>query len=201
MVKGFMYKRKPMILLFAGPNGAGKSTVTRAYLNHDELVGEYINADDIKVDRACSDMDAAQIATSLRESLMESGEDFTFETVLSTRRNLELLTKAKQKGFFIKAFYVITIDPKINVVRVSDRVKDGGHDVPEDKISSRYYKSRDLVPELISICDVVHIYDNTGDKPERIFKKKREEFLFFETKCWNINAIEKLTGVKYSGGQ
>lgn len=196
-----MYKRKPMILLFAGPNGAGKSTVTRAYLKHNKLVGEYINADDIKVARNCSDMDAALIATSLRETLLENGDDFTFETVLSTRRNIDLLSKAKEKGFFIKAFYVITIDPEINVARVSDRVEDGGHDVPTDKIKSRYFKSRNLIPELVNICDVVHIYDNTGNVPERIFKKKHQEIRFFETECWDVNAIEELTGVKRSGGQ
>lgn len=112
-----------------------------------------------------------------------------------------LAARRRWREYVNKAFYVITIDPEINVARVSDRVEDGGHDVPTDKIKSRYFKSRNLIPELVNICDVVHIYDNTGNVPERIFKKKHQEIRFFETECWDVNAIEELTGVKRSGGQ
>lgn len=48
----------------------------------------------------------------------------------------------------------------------------GGHGVPEEKIKSRYYKALDLISELVEICDIVHIYDNTN-VPFRIFKKER----------------------------
>ena len=188
-------RRKPMTLVFAGPNGSGKSTVTKAFLARSSLAGVYVNADDIKVRRSCSDLEAAHIATSLREKLLEEKEDFTFETVLSTQRNLDLLRKAKAAGYFIKAFYVITIDPVINVERVADRVADGGHDVPADKIVSRYYKSCKRVPELVALCDVLHIYDNTDETPQRIFKKKRKEILFFENEIWSTSDIEQLTGM------
>ena len=93
-----MKERKPMIIVFAGPNGSGKSSVTSLA----EISGEYINADEIKKALHCSDMDAAVKATDIRYNLLEKNKDFTFETVLSTERNLELLTKAKQKGYFIK---------------------------------------------------------------------------------------------------
>ncbi len=49
----------------------------------------------------------------------------------------------------------------------------GGHGVPEEKIKSRYYKALDLVHELVEICDIVHIYDNTI-VPFRIFKKRKD---------------------------
>ena len=93
-----MKERKPMIIVFAGPNGSGKSSVTSLA----EISGEYINADEIKKALHCSDMDAAGKATDIRYNLLEKNKDFTFETVLSTERNLELLTKAKQKGYFIR---------------------------------------------------------------------------------------------------
>lgn len=57
-------------------------------------------------------------------------EDFIFETVLSTDRNLNLLKKAKKQGYFIRCIYVLTKDPEINIIRVRSRTDDGGHDVP-----------------------------------------------------------------------
>ena len=54
-----------------------------------------------------------------------------------------------------------------------------------------------MVPELIDTCDVLHIYDNTGTGPERIFKKKRDSILFFETDYWTIRDIEILTGKSF----
>ena len=77
-----------------GPSGSGKTTITRMA----RTIGVYINADDIKRSSLCSDLEAAVKAEELREEMIEKGEDFTFETVLSTDRNLKLLKKAKEKG-------------------------------------------------------------------------------------------------------
>lgn len=82
-------QKKPEIVVFAGPNGSGKSTVTRLA----KVIEPYINADDIKKSLNCSDLEAAQKATQMREGYLEKGIGFTFETVLSTRRNLDLLIK------------------------------------------------------------------------------------------------------------
>lgn len=78
--------KKPEILVFAGPNGSGKSTVT----SMANIVELYINADDIKRVVKCSDLEAAQKAEELRNQYMNELKNFTFETVLSTNRNLEL---------------------------------------------------------------------------------------------------------------
>lgn len=181
--------RKPMIMVFAGPNGSGKSTVT----SKAEIVGEYVNADELKKALGCTDMEAAQIATAKREELLSEGKEFTFETVLSSTRNLELLRRAHKAGYFIKCIYVLTSAPEINVGRVFARVRSGGHDVPEDKIVSRYHKCLALLPELIEVCDVIHIYDNTVS-PFRIFKKKKEEMYIWASDEWTYEQIEKLIG-------
>lgn len=95
-------------------------------------IGVYINADDIKRSSLCSDLEAAVKAEELREEMIEKGEDFTFETVLSTDRNLKLLKKLK-KRIFLRCIYVLTSDYKINIARVSMRESMGGHGVPEEK--------------------------------------------------------------------
>ncbi len=185
-------QKKPEIVVFAGPNGSGKSTVTRLA----KVIEPYINADDIKKSLNCSDLEAAQKATQMREGYLEKGIGFTFETVLSTRRNLDLLIKAKQKGYFIRCIYVLTANPNINVYRVKLRFANGGHDVPSEKVLSRYHKALNLLPELVEVCDIVHIYDNSLDVPFRIFKKRKTEYFFWENGLWSIQKIKELTGIK-----
>ena len=105
--------KKPEIVVFAGPNGSGKSTFT-------ELLKppiDYINADEIKKSLKCSDIEAAQLAEKQREKHLEQMEEFCFETVLSTERNLDLLKRAKEKGYFIRCYYILTVDPAINIYR------------------------------------------------------------------------------------
>lgn len=186
-------QKKPEIIVFAGPNGSGKSTVTSLA----KIIEPYINADDIKNATHCTDLEAAQKATEMREDCVAKRLSFTFETVLSTRRNLDLLIKAKQLGYFIRCYFVLTVDPQINVYRVKQRYANGGHDVPADKVISRYAKSLLLLPELIEVCDILHIYDNSTDKAFRIFKKRKTQYFFWESPLWDKEKISNLTGVKF----
>lgn len=188
-------QKKPEIVVFAGPNGSGKSTVTKLA----KIIEPYINADDIRKSIHCSDLEAAQKATSIREECISQKKDFTFETVLSTRRNLDLLIKAKQDGYFIRCIYVLTVNPQINIFRVQQRVKNGGHSVPPQKIISRYAKALKLLPELIQVCDICHIYDNSLYTAFRIFKKRKDQYFFWEHELWNIKKIEDLTGINLQG--
>lgn len=152
----------PNLLVFAGPNGSGKSTLTSKV----GIVGEYVNADVIKTAMKCSDMDAALIAERTREYFLDHEKDFTFETVLSTERNLNLIECAREKGYYITCFYVLTVDPEINVQRVKKRVLGGGHSVPETKIKKRWQKALKLFPSLLSVCDELYVFDNSAEKEE-----------------------------------
>lgn len=84
------FQRKPEIVIFAGPNGSGKSTFTQLL----KPPMDYINADEIKKYLKCSDLDAAQLAEKQREEHLEQMQEFCFETVLSTERNLILIKRA-----------------------------------------------------------------------------------------------------------
>lgn len=186
-----MLKKKPEIVVFAGPNGSGKSTFT-------ELLKppmDYINADEIKKNLKCSDLEAAQLAEKQREEHIEQLSEFCFETVLSTERNLKLLEKAREKGYFIRCYYILTADPMINIWRVKSRVESGGHDVPEEKIIIRYDRALALVKDLVKVCDICHIYDNSGNKPFRIFKKRKELVYLDECDDWYEEDIRALVGL------
>lgn len=181
-------KRKNMVIVYAGPNGSGKSTITSLL----DPVGEYINADDIKRINNCSDLEAAEFAKIRRERCIAEHKDFTFETVLSTARNLELLRRAKADDYFVRCFYVLTVSSEINVARVQNRVNNGGHGVPEEKIRSRYDRALALIPELIPVCDICNIYDNT-ENLFRIFSKKTDTYRLWENDFWSKDKIIALT--------
>lgn len=183
--------RLPEVMVFAGPNGSGKTTITKMA----KTVGEYVNADDIKKATLCTDLEAAVKAEELREKMLSEMKDFTFETVLSTDRNLLLLRRAKQQGYFVRGIYVLTSDVEINIARVEAREALGGHGVPEEKIRQRYKRALKLIPQLVEVCDVFHLYDNTK-MPFRIFKKRKERYYRWSNKYWSDTDIEMLTGVR-----
>ncbi len=185
------FQRKPEIVIFAGPNGSGKSTFTQLL----KPPMDYINADEIKKYLKCSDLDAAQLAEKQREEHLEQMQEFCFETVLSTERNLILLKRAREKGYFIRCYYILTADSMINVWRVKARVESGGHDVPEEKIIARNDKALALVKDLVKVCDICHIYDNSASRPFRIFKKRKEQIYFDECDDWHYEDIYALTDI------
>ena len=190
MEHGNMSTNKPVIWAFAGPNGSGKSTVARSM----QSFGTYINADDLKKEYGLSDIEAAIQAEALRNSLLDKGADFSFETVLSTDRNLLLLRKARNLGYEVQCIFVLTCDENINVARVRARHAAGGHGVPEEKIRSRYHRSLALLPQVIGICDKILVYDNS-DTPSLIFKKVLTDSELFPNRFWNKTALRKLLGL------
>ena len=163
-----MQSRKPMILVLAGPNGSGKSTITPFF----DKVGKYTNADDVVATTGMNNMEAAVLVDRMRYESIAKTEDFTFETVLSSEYKLKILRKAKEEGYFIKCVFVLTVDPQIN----------------SGKVIERYYKSINNIKELLDICDIMHVYDNTKS-PERIIRKHKEELSIYPNEYWSEQDI------------
>lgn len=183
-----MSAKKPMLLVIAGPNGSGKSTISQYF----EKVGEYTNADDVVASTGMNIKDAAVFVEKKRYEAINKKLDFSFETVLSSEYNMNIIRRAKENGYFIKCIFILTVDSNVNVARVETRVAFGGHDVPRDKIISRYTKSLGHIKELIELCDILHVYDNTTDKPVRIIRKHKKDITIFPNKIWDLERIVKL---------
>lgn len=190
--KKLLSDKKPMVLVFAGPNGSGKSTI-KGYFN---IVGEYTNADEMVAATGMSNEAAAKEADRKRYESISKKADFSFETVLSSRYKMDLLRKAKEEGYFIKCIFVLTKSPYLNVARVMARVEQGGHSVEPGKVISRYKKSLANIPELMKICDILHVYDNSGEEPRRIVRKHKEFITTFPSEDWAEEDILKLIGIK-----
>lgn len=104
------------------------------------------------------------LADYLRKELLESENKFSFETVFSHESKVDFIKTAKEKGYKVYLYFVSTEDPDINVYRVKEvRVKEHGHDVDEDKIRSRYYRSMDFLHEASQHCYQVYFFDNSKD--------------------------------------
>jgi predicted ABC-type ATPase len=119
--------------------------------------------------------DAAIIAEFFRFKLVSGTITFSYETVFSHESKLDFLKLAKKKGFTIYLYFVCTQDPKININRVKNRVEQGGHDVSEDKIESKYYRALKLLKEAFLLSDRAFIVDTTIDKGEIILEKKGDK--------------------------
>jgi predicted ABC-type ATPase len=110
---------------------------------------------------------AAVTADLIRNELLKNLRTFSFETVMSNPDKVELLKRAQACGYRTYLYYIATDDPAINISRVRLRVAQGGHDVPEDKIRSRYVRSLDLLWNAIRYSSRAYIFDNSKDGSER----------------------------------
>ena len=106
---------------------------------------------------------ASALSDFIRVSLIKERVSFTFETVMSDTSKIELLRHAKAAGYRVYVYYVATADADINVARVAYRASIGGHDVPADKIRSRYNRSLENLSEAILLSNRAYIFDNSQD--------------------------------------
>lgn len=164
---------RPVLLVIAGPNGAGKTTVT-AQLRRERWSDrvEYLNPDEVARDRfgdwnsPDAVLRAAEWTAQRREDLLATGAGIAFETVMSAPDKLDFLQRARDAGYFVRVFFVGTTDPRINAARVADRVMQGGHTVPIEKIISRYARSIANLSAVIRLADRLYVYDNSVDDVE-----------------------------------
>lgn len=108
---------------------------------------------------------ASAISDFLRRRLIEGQVSFTFETVMSSPDKIAFLKFAQASGYRTYLYYIATENPDINLSRVMLRVRSGGHDVPKDKIVSRYHRSLELLMDAIRATHRAYIFDNSGDEP------------------------------------
>lgn len=110
---------------------------------------------------------ASVLADFLRRQAIKVSKSFSFETVMSSPDKVALLRQSQEAGYRTYLYFIATEDPAINVERVKQRVSDGGHDVPEDKIVSRYYRSLALLMEAIRYTNRAYLFDTSEDRPNR----------------------------------
>ncbi len=164
--------------LLAGGNGAGKSTFYRTQL--EPLGLPFVNADLIAKEYfpeapESFSYDAAKIAEQIRNQLLLDGRSFCFETVFSHPSKIDFLGRAKAMDFEIILVFVHLQSSQLNKARVSQRVIEGGHFVPDDKVDQRIPRTLVNVRQAAALCDQVMLFDNSYVNEPFLLKARVEQ--------------------------
>lgn len=170
-----MTKAPPQAVIIAGPNGSGKSTCAAMLLTPTM---PFVNADLIAAEISGKpgtpgDVNAGRLLIQRLEGLEKAGSDFAFETTLATRILAERVKRWKEVGYQVHLLYFWLPSPDMAVERVAQRVRTGGHNVPEATIRRRYTSGLELLfSTYIPLADVWKIYDNSrGLDPALVAKQ------------------------------
>ena len=154
--------------LLAGPNGAGKSTLYRALVRQGILGPplEFVNAD-LHERTHLQHMANPQVrseaarawADARRTALMAERTPFASETVFSHPSKLALIQEAQRHGFTVALYIVALDDPARLLERVAQRVREGGHSVPPERILARYPRTMEHLAQAVRLADVSYLYD------------------------------------------
>jgi predicted ABC-type ATPase len=128
----------------------------------DSIYGDLIVGLYLKPGFRCGPYLSAAIADPLRTIHIEERRNFAFETMMSHESKLDMLAVSRQGGYRNYLYFVTTGDPAINVERVRQRVAEGGHPVPPEKVVERYERSMALLPAALRLCDRAYLFDNSG---------------------------------------
>ena len=159
------------VIIIAGPNGAGKTTFAREFLPRDAECPVFVNADLIAAGLSPFAPDAAAVRAA-RLMLMEMArhfaarESFAFETTLAGRGHLQHIRAWQAAGYRIKLIFLRLDSPETAIARVAQRVRQGGHSVPDDTVRRRFAAGRRNFERLYApLVDAWALYDNSGPQP------------------------------------
>jgi predicted ABC-type ATPase len=150
--------------ILAGGNGAGKSTFYHHYLAKYGI--KFVNADLIakEIDDENteeSSYQAATIAAKIRDDLISKGVTFCFETVFSHESKIDIIAQAKAHGYRVILIYIHLNDSALNEARVQQRISEGGHSVPPEKIHSRIPRTKKNIKSALTLVDEARLLNNS----------------------------------------
>jgi predicted ABC-type ATPase len=185
------------MLLVVGPNGAGKSTFYARVLEPVTHL-PFINADVIAEREwpgagSAHAYQAAELAAGERLAHLAQRRSFATETVFSHQSKLELVTDARKAGYVI-GLHVCMVPVDLTVLRVEDRVANGGHPVPEAKTRERYVRIWPLVVQVIALVDEAVVYDNSRSAAPFTPVAKFRAGRLVTTTAWPLWAPDELRG-------
>lgn len=173
----------PTIYVIAGPNGVGKTTFANRYLPDEAKQLEFVNADLIA--RGLSPfnpdvvaMEAGRIALGRIRELIAHKTGFTWETTMSGRSAVGWLREAKAAGFTLKCYFVWVRQPEITLMRIRQRVVEGGHNIPEAISRRRFFKTIENFFEIYRrLFDSWKLLENDLAEPRLVAVEKAGRFV------------------------
>ncbi len=182
-----MDTKQPTVYVIAGPNGAGKTMFASRFLPDFVDCREFVNADLIAAGLSpfapeTQNVRAGRLLLSRIKELAQASDDFGFETTLAGRSYVRLLKEMKQGGYRIVLFFLWLPSADLAVARVANRVRQGGHNIPEPVIRRRFDAGlRNLFTWYQPLADAWWLYDASQLPPSRISKEEDGELTVFQT--------------------
>lgn len=168
----------PDLFIIAGPNGAGKTTYVRDYLSRETSCREFVNADLIAAGLSpfspdTAAFEAGRIMLKRLRDFFAQRRDFSFETTLTGYGYLDLLRDLREAWYRIRLDYLWISELDVTRMRVKQRVKKGGHDIPDEVQQRRFGKGvRLLIEHYRPLLHHWRIYDNTGTEPHLVVEEE-----------------------------
>lgn len=162
------------IVIIAGPNGAGKTTFAREFLPNEAGCPIFINADLIAAGLSpfrpeLAAVKAGKLMLAEIAEYARHGTSFAFETTLAGRTYARMIPLWEADGYHVKLFFLELPSSEMAIARVAERVRQGGHDVPEEVIRRRFTAGRNNFESLYrDIVDSWALYHNAGDEPQLV---------------------------------
>lgn len=159
------------IIIIAGPNGAGKTTFAEEFLPKEAACPSFVNADLIAAGLAPFEPERAAFRAGrlMLEEIRHharKGESFAFETTLSGRGYAGLIPGWRTQGYIVKLFFLRLASPDLAIARVRQRVREGGHNIPEPVIRRRFASGLRNFENLYKpLVDEWALYDNSANEP------------------------------------
>ncbi len=186
----------PKLFIIAGPNGAGKTTFAREFLPNYAKCSNFVNADLIAAGLSPfspSDVSirAGKLLLAEIDKFIGHEVDFAFETTLAGRTYVSLIKEAKTKGYFIHIYFLWIPSMRLAKERIKQRVKQGGHHVPDADVERRLGRSLKNFFNLYSpLADAWDIF-NSQAKPELIAKFNEKGLKVLDKKLYHFLIKEK----------
>jgi predicted ABC-type ATPase len=186
--------------VLAGGNGAGKSTFYKTSLLSRRGV-QFVNADMIANSISPESpeqvsYEAAHLVERLRDEFLVQGISFCFETVFSHESKIDFIARAKAQGYCIVLVYIHLNSVGLNEARVAQRVAQGGHDVPAEKIRSRLPRTLQNISAVLQLVDEARLLDNSyHDRPYQtvaIVKKGRRVYVHDPLPPWAAEMLRSI---------
>ena len=197
----------PTLYIIAGCNGAGKTTASYTVLPGILKCKEFVNADSIAAGLSPFQpekvaFEAGRLMLHRISQLIEDRATFAFETTLSTKSYKETIKLCKAKGYEVVLLYFWVSSPELAIERIKDRVKRGGHNIPDAVVKRRYKRGLDNFFKLfMPLCNYWEMINNSNEIPSSIAagKGKVEEFVY-NAELWT-HIKERKNGKKFSTTQ
>lgn len=154
--------------IIAGVNGVGKSSLTGVLKSERDDLGEIINVDEYAsrmspdISIAIRNIQAGRLAIERIKNCIKNKQNLTQETTLSSHQPIKTAKQALEAGYKVELFYIGLDSYGQSVERVENRVKNGGHDIDNELIKSRFEKRFVNLIKIMPLCNVVHFYDNVN---------------------------------------